>query len=96
MTERPPLAPESVLVIPRLYRLQWEQAQQAFVLLYPEGMIKLNQAAGEILKRVDGNATVDEIVQQLEAQFPEADLRADVMNFLETAHGRGWIKIKDR
>lgn len=96
MTERPPLAPESVVHIPRLYRLQWEQAQQAFVLLYPEGMVKLNQAAGEILKRVDGNTTVDQIVEQLEAQFPGADLRADVMNFLETAYGRGWIKIKDQ
>jgi pyrroloquinoline quinone biosynthesis protein D len=96
MTERPPLVPESVVHIPRLYRFQWEPAQQAFVLLYPEGMVKLNQAAGEILKRVDGNATVEQIVQQLEAQFPGAELRADVMSFLETAYARGWIKVKDQ
>jgi len=35
----------------RLFRLQWEEAQNSYVLLYPEGMVKLNQSAGEILKR---------------------------------------------
>ena len=35
----------------RLFRMQWEEAQGAYVLLYPEGMVKLNQSAGEILKR---------------------------------------------
>ena len=35
----------------RGFRLQWEPAQNAYVLLYPEGMIKLNGSAGEILKR---------------------------------------------
>ena len=94
MSEPPPLTPGAVLHIPRLYRLQWEEAQQAYVLLYPEGMIKLNQAAGEILKRVDGNATIDEIVQQLEAAFPGAELRGDVMEFMEAAYGKGWIKFK--
>ena len=38
--------------IPRIghgFRLQWEPAQESHVLLYPEGMVKLNQSAGEIL-----------------------------------------------
>jgi coenzyme PQQ biosynthesis enzyme PqqE len=34
----------------RRFRLQWEAAQKAHVLLYPEGMIKLNGSAGEILE----------------------------------------------
>ena len=38
----------------RGFRLQWEPAQKAHVLLYPEGMVKLNGSAGEILKRCDG------------------------------------------
>ena len=29
-------------------RLQWESAQEAHVLLYPEGMVKLNGSAGAI------------------------------------------------
>ncbi|MDE2616178.1 MAG: pyrroloquinoline quinone biosynthesis peptide chaperone PqqD, partial [Burkholderiales bacterium] len=27
-------------------RLQWEEVQKAWVLLYPEGMVKLNGSAG--------------------------------------------------
>ena len=40
----------------RRFRLQWEPAQDCHVLLYPEGMVKLNQSAGEILKRVRRHA----------------------------------------
>ena len=28
------------------FRLQWEEVQKAWVLLYPEGMVKLNSSAG--------------------------------------------------
>lgn len=48
--------------IGRLFRFQWEPAQQAYVLLYPEGMVKLNQSAGEILRRCDGHCSVAAVV----------------------------------
>ena len=63
------------------YRFQWEPAQDSFVLLYPEGMVKLPGSAGEIMKRVDGSKTVSQIVADLEAAFPGADLRQDVIDF---------------
>jgi pyrroloquinoline quinone biosynthesis protein D len=44
---------DSVPSVAKLFRFQWEEAQACFVLLYPEGMVKLNTAAGEILKRCD-------------------------------------------
>ena len=47
-------------------RLQWEEAQAAHVLLYPEGMVKLNGTAGAILSRCDGVRCLDEIVAELE------------------------------
>jgi pyrroloquinoline quinone biosynthesis protein D len=92
MTDKPPLTIDMVLEIPRLFRLQWEKAQNAYVLLYPEGMIKLNQTAGEILKRVDGQTSVEGIIKDLESAFPGAELRDDVMQFMEIAYGKGWIK----
>ena len=49
-------ASRSKPAIGRGFRLQWEPAQNAHVLLYPEGMVKLNGSAGEILKRCDGSA----------------------------------------
>lgn len=76
------------------FRLQWEEAQDCYVILYPEGMVKLSQSAGEILKRCDGEKDAARIVAELEADFPGADLRKDVNNFLEQAKNNGWIRFK--
>lgn len=77
--------------INRLFRFQWEPAQQAHVLLYPEGMVKLNQSAGEILKRCDGSRSQAEIVADLEAAFNASGLAAEVDAFLQMAEAQNWI-----
>jgi pyrroloquinoline quinone biosynthesis protein D len=46
------------------------------------------------MKRVDGMRSADDIVRELETAFPGVDLRADVIQFLEVAHGKGWIRAK--
>ena len=61
------LGDATVFELARRFRFQWEPAQGAYVLLYPEGMVKLGQSAGEILKRVDGTSAVSEIVADLRA-----------------------------
>ncbi|MEJ2454785.1 MAG: pyrroloquinoline quinone biosynthesis peptide chaperone PqqD [Candidatus Thiodiazotropha sp.] len=76
------------------FRLQWEEAQGCHVILYPEGMVKLNPAAGEILKRCDGQASVAAIIDDLKSAFPEADLETDVYHFLDTAYDNQWIRNK--
>ncbi|MBF6616622.1 pyrroloquinoline quinone biosynthesis peptide chaperone PqqD [Pollutimonas thiosulfatoxidans] len=75
----------------KLYRLQWEEVQDSYVLLYPEGMVKLNTSAAEILKRCDGERDIDAIVTDLETAFSATELRADVEDFLRAALERGWI-----
>lgn len=84
----------AVVELQRQYRFQWEPAQDSFVLLYPEGMVKLAGSAGEIVKRIDGNNSVEQIIIELEKIFPGADLRQDVIDFLEAAHAKGWIRTK--
>jgi pyrroloquinoline quinone biosynthesis protein D len=76
----------------RRFRMQYEPAQEAHVLLYPEGMVRLNQSAAEILKRCDGNATVDEIIAQLETAFNPTGLRDDVLGMLSHAQEKDWIR----
>lgn len=76
------------------FRLQWEPAQDAHVLLYPEGMVKLNASAGEILKRCDGTTDVAAITGALEKQFDASGLGADVIAFLDIAARQGWVKIR--
>jgi pyrroloquinoline quinone biosynthesis protein D len=75
-----------------LFRMQWEPAQETFVLLYPEGMVKLNQSAAEILKRCDGSRDVGTIVADLEHAFNVTGLAREVEAFLGEAARRGWLE----
>jgi pyrroloquinoline quinone biosynthesis protein D len=78
----------------RGFRFQWEPAQESYVLLYPEGMVKLNGSAGAILNEVDGQSTVADIVASLEQQFPDAGpLGKDVSEFLQDARQQHWIEL---
>lgn len=79
------------LRLAKQYKLQWETAQNAYVLLYPEGLVKLTGSAGEILQRIDGSASALDIINTLETTYPGADLKQDVIDFLEHAHDKGWI-----
>lgn len=75
----------------KLFRLQWEEAQNNYVLLYPEGMVKLNTSAAEILKRCDGSRDIPTIISDLETTFSTTGLQPDVENFMRTARERGWL-----
>jgi len=73
------------------FRLQWEPVQDCHVLLYPEGMVKLNGSAGEIMKRCDGERTVAAIVNDLEKAFSAQGLEPDVLAFVEMAAKQRWL-----
>ena len=75
----------------RKFRLQFEPAQDRWVLLYPEGMVQLNPSAAEILKRCNGERSVDAIVGELEATFNAQGIAPEVRNLLEEGQRRGWI-----
>jgi pyrroloquinoline quinone biosynthesis protein D len=75
-----------------LHRLQWEEAQQKYVILYPEGMVELNQSSAEILKCCDGYRNLSQIVSELEQIFNTSGLTNDVTAFLEIALNNGWIQ----
>jgi pyrroloquinoline quinone biosynthesis protein D len=78
--------------IARGFRLQWEEAQNCHVLLYPEGMVKLNQSGGEILARCDGQRSVATIVAELEAAFSATGLERDVLGFFDVAAKQRWVE----
>ncbi|TAM04693.1 MAG: pyrroloquinoline quinone biosynthesis peptide chaperone PqqD, partial [Paraburkholderia sp.] len=74
---------------------RWEASQDAYVILYPEGLVKLNTSAGEILKRCDGQRSVSDIVAALQSAYSGADegqIADGVRSFIDTARGRGWLK----
>ncbi|MCR4466992.1 pyrroloquinoline quinone biosynthesis peptide chaperone PqqD [Burkholderia sp. SCN-KJ] len=76
------------------FRFQFEPAQHAHVLLYPEGMVRFNESASAIGGLIDGTRTVADIVAHLERQFPDVpELGTDVEDFMETARAQHWIAL---
>ena len=88
------IKPGMVPAINRMFRFQWEKAQDCYVLLYPEGMIQLNGPAGEILALVDGERTVQAIIDELQTKFSDAgDISGDILEFLGGAYEQHWITL---
>ncbi len=76
-------------------RLQTDPVSGEPVLLYPEGLLQLNETAHAVLSRCDGKATVEEIVVSLADEY-EADagmLRADVLECLAHFQQRQFVTL---
>lgn len=84
--------PDALIEFSPMHRLQWEDAQQKDVILYPEGMVELNSSSAEILKLCDGTRTLDKIVQDLEQKFQTTGLKPDISEFIGVALENGWIR----
>lgn len=86
----------SIVAFRRGYRLQWEAGQESHVILYPEGMAKLNETAAAILELVDGRRDVAAIIAMLNERFPEAGgVDDDVIEFLQIACQQKWITCRE-
>ncbi|AHF69882.1 MULTISPECIES: pyrroloquinoline quinone biosynthesis peptide chaperone PqqD [Pseudomonas] len=76
------------------YRFQYEEAQKCYVLLYPEGMIQLNQSAGLIGDLVNGQRNVAQIIASLQERFPNfPEVGTDVEDFMNVAQEKSWINL---
>ncbi len=66
------------------------------MILYPEGMAKLNETAAAILGLVDGRRDVAAIIAMLNERFPEAGgVDDDVIEFLQIACQQKWITCRE-
>jgi pyrroloquinoline quinone biosynthesis protein D len=66
------------------------------VLLVPEGTLQLSGPAREILQRLDGQRSVQTIVEELLREYPGADadeVRADVLSLLERMEERNVVRV---
>jgi coenzyme PQQ biosynthesis protein PqqD len=56
------------------------------MVLFPEGAIRLQGTGLQVLQRCDGERRFGQIIEELQAQFGEADpgkIRSDISQFLE-------------
>jgi len=82
---------EKSILVNSHFQLQWEEQQNCYVLLYPEGMVQLSQSAGEIMNLCDGKHTINSIVKELEDKFDMKGLEGDVVEFVDDAIERKWL-----
>ena len=93
MNETITVAADNIIEIDPKYLFRWEEPQQAHVLLYPEGVVKVNETGAAILILCDGINTVAEVVSELNDKYT-TDVTDSIYKFLEVAHAKGWIRIK--
>jgi pyrroloquinoline quinone biosynthesis protein D len=72
-------------------RLQYDDVREEHLLLIPEGAVRLNQTAAEVLELCDGERSLDEIVGVLSARYDGSDLRDDVRGLVDAMADRGLV-----
>ena len=72
-------------------RLGYDDVRSEHVLLIPEGVVRLNPTAAEVLELCDGERSLDDIVGALSTRYDGADLRDDVLELVDAMAQRGLV-----
>ncbi len=72
-------------------RLRYDEVREEHLLLVPEGAVRLNPTAAEVLGLCDGERSLDDIVGELSARYGGADLGADVQELVDAMTQRGLV-----
>ena len=71
-------------------RLQYDDVRGEHVLLIPEGAVRLNETAAQVLELCDGR-TLDEIAAVLSERYQGTDVADDVRELVDTMGERGLV-----
>ena len=80
---RPVLAPGT--------RYRWDKIRNEHQLVYPEGMIVLNEPGTAIIRLCDGRS-MDDLIAVLKEAYPGSDPGADVREFLQQLAEKGLLR----
>jgi pyrroloquinoline quinone biosynthesis protein D len=72
-------------------RLRYDEVREEHLLLIPEGAVKLNASAAEVLELCDGERSLNDIVAVLAARYEGADLRDDVQELIDAMAQKGLV-----
>ena len=72
-------------------RLRYDDVREEHLLLIPEGAVRLNPTAAQVLELCDGERSVDDIVDALSARYEGADVRADVVELVGAMAQKGLV-----
>ncbi|MDG4895418.1 pyrroloquinoline quinone biosynthesis peptide chaperone PqqD [Mesorhizobium sp. WSM4976] len=95
LRERAIVSSRSAPSRPRHVRIQYDPVRQAFAVLSPEKVFWPNEVSLDILRRCDGQSTVERIIADLAADYdadPQA-VAADVIAFLQEWSDKFLVKL---
>jgi pyrroloquinoline quinone biosynthesis protein D len=72
-------------------RLRYDDVREEHQLLIPEGVVRLNPTAAEVLGLCDGERSLEDIVGELSERYDGADVREDVREMVDAMAQRGLV-----
>lgn len=72
-------------------RLRYDDVREEHLLLVPEGAVRLNATAAQVLELCDGDRSLDDIVQALTARYGGAEVAQDVRGLIDAMAQRGLV-----
>lgn len=72
-------------------RLRYDEVRKEHLLLVPEGAVRLNPTAAEVLELCNGQRSLDDIIGVLGARYADADLREDVRGLVDAMAQKGLL-----
>ncbi|RVD60121.1 pyrroloquinoline quinone biosynthesis peptide chaperone PqqD [Mesorhizobium sp. M2D.F.Ca.ET.185.01.1.1] len=95
LRERAIVSLRSAPSLPRHVRIQYDPVRRAFAVLSPEKVFWPNEISLDILRRCDGQSTVERIIADLVADYDadRQDVADDVIAFLQEWSDKLLVKL---
>jgi pyrroloquinoline quinone biosynthesis protein D len=72
-------------------RLQYDDVREEHLLLVPEGAVRLNPTAAEVLELCDGERSLEDIIGALAARYDGAEVGDDVRGLVDAMAQKGLV-----
>ena len=72
-------------------RLRYDEVREEHLLLIPEGAVRLNPTAAEVLELCDGERSLDDIASALSERYDGADVHDDVRELVDALAEKGLV-----
>ena len=96
MTNLLVLTEEHIPKLPRHAKLRFDKARNKWIINAPERVFELDDIASEVIQLVDGESSIDSIINKLLEKFsgaPRDVIAKDVLAMLQPLADKGFIVI---
>ena len=72
-------------------RYRWDAVRGEHQLVFPEGLLVLNESGAAIVRHCDGRS-LDELIASVADQFEKVDVAQEVRTFLSRLYDKGLVR----